>query len=424
MTKMTLAVFGSLGDLHPMIGVGLALRARGVRVTVATQADYRDKVMNAGLDFHPVGLAFESYPQETGISREEFVTRMAADAGFLYKTIIGPYLAKSIEDIRPLISASDAVVATSLAFQGHIAATLERKPFIVAHLSPGVMFSAYDPLKTPEAPFMTGRGPWSRCVNRLLLALGGVKVAPSIAAIRRAYKAYGVVPDLNFLVLKSDLLTLGLYSRLVGDRQPDHSGNLRITGFPFYDSPDGKTSRLEAGLRAFLDGGSAPLVFSLGSAAVFGGDGFYRTAVKASAALGLRAVILAGQESPLLGEDLGSEICVTPYAPHSLLFPRAAAVVHHGGIGSTGQALLSGRPQLVTPVFADQFDNAERIRRLGAGKILPFRSWSARNAKAAIASLCAAPDVMATANALSETIGRETGAETAADQILYALGGR
>ena len=421
MKKVTLAVFGSLGDLHPMIGVGLALRARGVHVTIATQPDYRDKVLNAGLDFHPVGLTYVSYFQDNSLSPAEFVSRFAGDSGYVYKSVIAPYLAKSIEEIRPLISQSDGVVSTSLAFHAHIAATLEQKPFIVAHLSPGVMFSAYDPLKSPEAPFLSGRGPWSRSFNRLLLALGGVKISPSLAAIRGTYKAYGVAPDLNFVVLKSDLLTLGLYSPLLGEKQPDHPANLSITGYPFYDSPDGHTPQLDAELRAFLDGGSAPLVFSLGSAAVFGGERYYRTAVKAALALRRRAVILVGPGSSLLGEDFGSDVYVTPYAPHSLLFPRASAVVHHGGIGSAGQALLSGRPQLVTPVFADQFDNAERVRRLGVVGILPYRGWSVGAAKARIKSLLSAPDVADAARQMSETIAGETGAYIAADLIIHAL---
>jgi rhamnosyltransferase subunit B len=421
MTKVTLAVFGSLGDLHPMIGVGLALQARGVRVTVATQEDYREKVLNAGLDFHPVGLTYGSYFQDTGVTPAEFVARLAADSGYVYKSVIAPYLARSIEDIRPLISQCDGVVSTSLAFHAHIAATLERKPFVVAHLSPGVMFSAYDPLKSPEAPFMSGHGPWSRSFNRLLLGLGTVKISPSLAAIKRTYKAYGVVPDLNFVVLKSDVLTLGLYSPLLGEKQPDHPANLSITGYPFYDSPDGKVSQLDVGLRGFLDSGSAPLVFSLGSAAVFGGERYYRTAVKVALSMRRRAVILCGHGSSLLGEDFGADVYVTPYAPHSLLFPRASVVVHHGGIGSAGQALLSGRPQLVTPVFADQFDNAERIRRRGSGKVLPFRAWGVGSAKAAIKSLLRTDDIAALAMTLSETVGRESGSATAADQIIRAL---
>lgn len=422
MTKVTLAVFGSLGDLHPMIGVGVALRARGVHVTVATQPDYRDKVLNAGLDFHPVGLAYEPYFQETGLSPAEFITRLAADSGFLYKNIIGPHLAQSVEDIRPLVGRSDVVIATSVAFHAHIAAKLEGKPFIVAHLSPGVMFSAYDPMRTPEAPFMSGDGPWRRAFNRLLFALGRVKISASIAPIRRTYKAYGVLPDFNLLVLKSDLLTLGLYSPLLGGKQPDHPANMQITGFPFYDSADGKPSKLDAGLQSFLDAGAPPLVFSLGSAAVFGGEGYYRTAIEAARHMKQRAVILSGADSSLLEERFGADICVVPYAPHSLLFPRASAVVHHGGIGSTAQALLSGRPQLVTPVFADQFDNAYRVRRLGVGKTLRFRAWNTNSAKAAIKSLLDAREVAATAKALSETIGHETGAETAADQIVRAMG--
>lgn len=106
--------------------------------------------------------------------------------------------------------------------------------------------------------------------------------------------------------------------------------------------------------------------------------------------------------SSLIGEDFGADICIAPCAPHSLLFPRASAIVHHGGIGSAGQALLSGQPQLVTPVFANQFDNAERIRRLGAGIALPFRAWSVVSAKARTKSLPSRGGVARTAKALAD----------------------
>ncbi len=421
MAKIVLAVFGSLGDLHPMMAVGLALRARGADVTVAAQEDYRDKVLNAGLGFHPVGLSFRAFFEEAGFSPSEFVSRMAAGSSFIYKSVVGPQLARSVDHIRPLIRNNDAVVSTSLAYHADIAAKLEGRPSMVAHLSPGVMFSAYDPLLSPEVPMASGHNPIGRSYNRLVKALGTLKMRAPLSEVRQTYKKLGLRADLNLVVLKSDLLTLGLYSPLLGQKQPDHPANLCITGYPFYDSSDGSPSRIEPKLEAFLDEGPAPLVFSLGSAAVFGAEEYYRVAIKAARRMKRRAVILSGPESSLLNEDFGPDIWVADYAPHSLLFPRAAAVIHHGGIGSAGQALLSGRPQLVTPVFADQLDNANRVYRLGAGAVLPFRAWKEGKAMARMEALLASHKVLQRAIAICESIAGETGAVTAADRILAAL---
>lgn len=106
------------------------------------------------------------------------------------------------------------------------------------------------------------------------------------------------------------------------------------------------------------------------------------------------------------------------YAPHSLLFGRAAAVVHHGGIGTTGQALRAGVPQLVVPFFGDQFDNARRIVRLGAGATLDPRAFRGKAAVAALDRLLAAPAIAARAAALGQTLRQEEAADAAAMRIM------
>jgi rhamnosyltransferase subunit B len=257
------------------------------------------------------------------------------------------------------------------------------------------MFAAYDPLTSPEAPFISSPGSWGRAFNRLLLAMGGIKIGPAMAAIRQTYRDFGVTPDLRFVVVNPDLLTLGLYSPLLGQRQPDHPTRLAITGFPFYDSADGRTPVLDTGLRDFLSKREAPLVFSLGSAAVFDGERYFRTAIRAAGELEKRAVILSGSDSPLLNENFGTGVHVVAYAPHSLLFPDAAVSIHHGGIGSVGQALMAGLPQLVTPVFSDQFDNARRIQQLGVGITLNASGWTQSSAVSRIGALLKSERILA-----------------------------
>jgi UDP:flavonoid glycosyltransferase YjiC (YdhE family) len=108
---------------------------------------------------------------------------------------------------------------------------------------------------------------------------------------------------------------------------------------------------------------------------------------------------------------------VRAYAPHSTLFPRAAVIIHHGGIGTTGQALRAGKPQLVVPHMGDQADNAHRIRKMGIGQVLKARRFNARRAAAMISSLLDRPAYRAEAERVGALISPENGAEAAAIAI-------
>lgn len=112
---------------------------------------------------------------------------------------------------------------------------------------------------------------------------------------------------------------------------------------------------------------------------------------------------------------MGADIHISSYAPHSLVFPRARAVVHHGGIGTTGQALRAGRPQLVTPFLGDQFDNAERLQRLGVARVLDGKTATAQALYEELAAFDESYEARAVA--VAEEVRREEGAGMAALRI-------
>src|SRR5262249_15866724 len=155
---------------------------------------------------------------------------------------------------------------------------------------------------------------------------------------------------------------LALFSRLLGDKQLDWPPQTVITGFPFYDQ-DGDAG-MPAELAAFLDAGPPPIVFTLGSSAVQDAGLFYEPTIAPARQLGRRAVLLVGKDSSNRPASLPEGMLAVDYAPFSELFPQAAAIVHQGGVGTTAQAMRSGRPMLVMPYAHDQPDNAARIVRL------------------------------------------------------------
>jgi rhamnosyltransferase subunit B len=129
---------------------------------------------------------------------------------------------------------------------------------------------------------------------------------------------------------------------------------------------------LNTELAAFLSAGPAPVVFTLGSSAVFDARPFYTESLQAVQEMELRAVLLIGRDARnALQGKVPDTVFVAEYTPYSELLPRAAVTVHQGGIGTTAQALRAGRPMIVMPFSHDQPDNARRVERLGVGRVIP-----------------------------------------------------
>ena len=170
-----------------------------------------------------------------------------------------------------------------------------------------------------------------------------------------------------------------LFPEWFAPRRAGWPAALHFGDFPLYQGDaDGG---LPAELQRFLGAGAPPIVFMPGSA-MRQARPFFDAAVHACTANGWRAVLLTG-DATQLPSPLPGSVLHLPYAPFAALLPRAAALVHHGGIGSCAQALHAGIPQLIMPMAYDQFDNAECVRRLGAGGALrPARFDAARLGRA------------------------------------------
>jgi UDP:flavonoid glycosyltransferase YjiC (YdhE family) len=176
---------------------------------------------------------------------------------------------------------------------------------------------------------------------------------------------------------------IGLFPDWFAPRQADWPEQTVLTGFPRYDEAD--VSQADGPWRRFLDEGDAPIVFTPGSAMVHGID-FFRAAAEACQLLGRRGVLLS-RYSAQLPTDLPPSVRHFDFVPFSSLLPRAAALVHHGGVGTLSQGLAAGVPQLIMPMSFDQPDNAERLRRLGVGAALSRRRFRAPAVAAALEQL-------------------------------------
>jgi len=181
-----------------------------------------------------------------------------------------------------------------------------------------------------------------------------------------------------------------------------------------------KTSEIER----FLAQGSAPIAFTLGSMVVnyTGAEAFYRDSLAAARKLGRRAILLMGDRvDPVLQEDRGGDFLACPYVPHSQLFPRAAAVVHQGGVGTLAQALRAGRPELIVPFYGDQFDNAARAARLGVGRSLHYRQYKPATVARSLEPLLTNSTYALRAGEVAAKVVAQDGAERAAELVCRFL---
>jgi rhamnosyltransferase subunit B len=165
-----------------------------------------------------------------------------------------------------------------------------------------------------------------------------------------------------------------------------------------------------------LDHGEPPLVFTLGTAVVADAGQFYHHSAAAAKLLGRRAILLVKNPRILLPE-LPDGVVAFEYAPFSQLFPRAAVIVHHGGIGTTGHAMRSGRPSLIMPCAWDQPDNAARGARLGVARIIARNRYEPQRVAAELRLLLEDPAYAQRAAELAEKVQQEDGVMAACDAV-------
>ncbi|HEY1243042.1 MAG TPA: glycosyltransferase [Bryobacteraceae bacterium] len=407
--RILLTTFGSYGDLFPYLALGAELRRRGHEVTLATSAGYQAKVEAAGLGFHAVR------PDASLDDREMLAYVMDARRGSeRVVRYVASIVRESYEDTFEAANWADLIVTHPITFASVIAAQQLRKRWVSSVLAPISFLSIYDPPVVAPAPWMRRLNFLGPKFARAWINIGkqqGLNWVRPVLALRAEL---GLEPGANplFEGQHSPSLVMALFSRLLAAPQPDWPGHTVVTGFCFFG--DGT---LSAELEKFLEAGPPPVVFTLGSSAVGTAGDFYRHSLDAIQRLGQRAVLLTGSHPQGLPEVLPDHILEVPYAPHEKLFARAAAIVHQGGIGTTAQALRAGRPMLIVPFAHDQFDNAERVRRLGAAEVLPRSRYSPQRAEKRVRDLITRSCYAQAAAQVGEKVRCEEGTSVAADAI-------
>ncbi|MGE0847380.1 MAG: glycosyltransferase [Flavobacteriaceae bacterium] len=428
--KIVLATFGSLGDLFPVVAFGRALKEIGFRPMIASWSDYRQIVEKAGLDFAPAGTSISEMYEIWGMTPGHVVEKMIRDPSYIIHKMAMMLIGKHAREMADACGGAELIIAHPLSFPARVIAEKRGIPWGIMALYPIVMWSAYDPPAGGVALPMIAR-PKSRIAvayNRAAIGIVHRILGQQLRHLRELRQWLGM-PKLSRARLVHQMndaeFVIGLFSPHFHGPQPDHPPNTSIVGFPYFDSGIVGAHSGDRELEDFLAAGPPPVVFTLGTLATNIRGNFFEICKSAIKALGMRAILLVGSEHGAELKGLADEdIFVREYLSHAKIFPRASIVVHHGGIGTTAEALRAGKPQLVVPFLGDQRDNAARLERLGVADSLLPRRYRVPAVVAKLRRLGGDAALARKAAELSERVSGEDGAMAGALKVREFLDAR
>lgn len=406
--KVAMLTIGSRGDVQPFVALGVGLREAGHEVTLATGDAFEAFVAERGLRF----AALEVGPLERLQSPEGKAALTGKKALVTLKEVASTYR-RILEGELEASRGADAVVYHPKALGGyHIAEALNIQAFL-AHPVP--MFSPTCDFPTPVLPVTSLGGPLNRLSYKAFLHIA---TAPFHRTINRwRHETLGLPPRrllASELELRGEpVVNLVGCSPHVVPPPADWGTSTIMTGYWFLDGAG--DWRPPAHLAAFLEDGPPPVYVGFGSLGGWTSSEVVEAALAALERSGKRGVFATGRVPSRVPDN----VCVIESAPHEWLFPRLAAVVHHGGAGTTAEGLRAGKPTVICPTtMNDQMFWGQRVRDLGVGpEPVPQKKLTAERLLRAIRSATEDGGIRERAAVLGERIRAERGVARAVEVI-------
>ncbi len=362
---MRVVIFGagSQGDIQPCVRFGKGLRNDGYDVLVAAPQNFANLSAEYGLAFYP--LRGDTQKIMVGETGRDFMERSGANP------------IRSIVAMRNMLRP----IATQMA-EDALTASREAEAFItLAVFAPfgktiaeilGIPLMLIEPTPTlPTGDFAGAGFPIQKNLGRLFNRLSGLVMLEVIWQWYRPFvnefrKRHGLKPlhgaDFHRALTSAPLL--GAYSPTVIPHPRDWGDHAHIVGYWFQKDANEWHPPIE--LKKFLDQGETPVYIGFGSMSGRDPERFTKVVLDALLNTGQRGVIATGWGG-MSAMNVPKNIFALDSAPHGWLFPRMAAVVHHGGAGTTAEGLRAGMPSVIVPFTVDQPFWGNRVRSLGAG---------------------------------------------------------
>jgi rhamnosyltransferase subunit B len=381
--KVLLPTLGSAGDVHPVIGLALALQARGHQATILTNPHFQPLIEQCGLGFLPVGTVAEA--QAAMADPDLWHARKGL------KVVAQRAILPAMSEVYRLIekhATTDTVVASSgIAFGARLAQEKLGVPTATVHLQPGIIRSLVDQGLAGNIRISASQPMWFKraffrladwaLVDRVLKRpLNEFRATLSLPSVDRVFHRW----------IHSSQLVIGFFPEWFAKPQADWPPHTHLVGFPLWDGGGGHAP-VPREAEDFLNAGEPPVIFTPGSAGATM-HRYFQESVEAVRELGVRAMLVTNFPEQVPA-SLPPGVKTFGYLPFSEILPRAALLVYHGGIGTLAQTIKSGLPHLVVPRAHDQFDNGWRIEQLGLGRSIPQTRCRASRVVTAIGAILA-----------------------------------
>ncbi len=401
--KIAILTLGTRGDVQPYIALGKALQARGHDVLLAAPENFAQWVTEHGLSFRSIGIDMQAFLQSAEV-REVMAGNILAMIR-IWKTHIVPWMKRSLQATWEAGRGADLII-----YHPKTLAAVDVAEATGAALVSTSPIPLYPTSAFPMAVWTFDKWRW---LNRLTYKLHYLA--------RLLYR--GIYNDWRKTILGLDegpvFVPFGgeiggamsprlcAVSPAVVPRPDDWDDGLHMTGYWFLD--EGFDWRPDASLKAFLDAGETPVYIGFGSMTSRDPQKLARTIVDGVRRAGVRAILATGWGG-VAEIDVPDSLYVIDSAPHEALFKHVAAVVHHGGAGTTAAGLRAGLPTLVCPLSVDQPFWGHRIWKLGCGpKPQSLRRLRSERFAKGLVALTQTPSYRERAQAVARAIAGEDG---------------
>lgn len=414
--RITICTFGSRGDTQPYVALALGLQQAGHHVTLVASHDHNEWIRSYGVTVHPIGFSMQEFvqkPEHRSDLRGRNMVRVLREFRAGFET----YLAKVMDTCWEAAQEAQFVVLSSVASIGVDIARERGVPMALVSLQPLFPPTRAFPMFMLPFRFSLGGG-YNTLTHTLYMRAGWFLVARMFNHWRTT--RLGLPPWRSMREMLGTFGDAGTpwlygYSSQVLPKPPDWGHNHHITGYWFLDAPPNWQPPAE--LERFLESGPPPVYVGFGSMSDKDPERQTRLVLRALELTGQRGVLLTGWGA-VTRQLSSASVCYVDDVPHSWLFPRMAAVVHHGGAGTTGAGLRAGVPNLITPFLLDQYAWADRVVKLGVGpRMVDNKRLTAEKLAQAIHTAVTDSEVRARAAALGDQIRAENGVACAMEVI-------
>jgi sterol 3beta-glucosyltransferase len=412
---ISIFVYGTWGDIRPHVVLGMALQKAGHEVQVVASKGYEEWVRARKLGFYPLTTDVNTFAKQNASMMDMNFVKQIQTA----REVLNPIFVQMGLEVLEATRNSDVLMTVEFgaALLFDVLRVNKLKTILInpAPLNPTSEFASAMPPAPNWFPFAKG---YNRFSYSVLQRVGWMLLGSARNEIATKHLGMPKSKFKDFQAMLANTPALTTVSKHVLQRPADWGEQFQVTGYLFDDDPE--WTPLQE-LCDFLAAGDAPVYIGFGSMPDSKPQATTRLMIDAVQQSGKRAVILTGWAG-LGTDDVPQNIHILKYAPHSWLFPQMAAVIHHGGAGTTAAGFRAGVPTTIVPHNGDQPYWGRRVKELGVGTDpIPRKKLSVENLARAIQTMTSSSVIRDNARILGEKIQQEDGLAEAVKWVQHYL---